>query len=119
MNKRIEKKISRKGMTKEGKVFFNRIKTYQRILDELDKTCLGIMREMHVKSEDLIKYSEFCGETPTYQETNGPYSKYEFKFEGIRYFSLFSKEEEYEFFNKSSRSDDTIEINGVKYKKAD
>lgn len=119
MNKRIEKKISRKGMSKEGKVFFNRIKTYQRILDELDQTCLGIRHELHVESEAFIKYSEFCGETPTYRDTSGHYAEYEFKFEGIRYFSLFSKEEEYEFFNKSSRSDDTIEINGVKYKKAD
>ncbi len=108
MNKRIEKKISRKGMTKEGKVFFNRIKTYKRILDELDQTFLGIRYELHVESEAFIKYSEFCGETPTYIYTDSHYSEYEFKFEGIRYFSLFDEEEEYGFFNKSSRSDDTI-----------
>ncbi|MHC5551241.1 hypothetical protein [Carnobacterium maltaromaticum] len=125
MNKRIEKKISRKGMSKEERAFFNNMNKYKEIekkLKESNVSVLGLsIYQIQITAKDVIKLSNVCFEKPLDcgEDYENGVRCYGFKFEGIYYFALFDSTERMRYFPEEFQKDTIIEINGIKYKKAD
>ncbi|MFS7427044.1 hypothetical protein CKN96_15790 [Carnobacterium maltaromaticum] len=124
MNKRIEKKISRKGISKEYRAFFNNMNKYKEIEKKLKKSNVNVLglniHDIQITAKDVVKLSNVCLEKPldSGEDYEGGVKCYGFKFEGIYYFALFDLTEQMRYFPEEFQKD-FIEINGVKYKKAD